>query len=286
MAELSLLERALLFYGNRVPNHPRKWWVHDHLRRICGVAIDREIEVVRNHLRWLLNPSDFEHAGLFWMGTRDTWDVYHLRRLLGPGSVFFDIGANFGYYSVALATAMNRQCQVYAFEPNPKTYARLVRHIEWNGLEDQVLPVPLALSDRRGPATLIERSDNSGASRIGDDAPGIAVDVTTFDAFCVEKGVERLDAVKIDVEGLEARVLRGGRDTISRLKPALVVEFWTTGLERAHSTVEEVALTLSSLGYEMFKPIRDQLVAITEPPATPIPENIFCFHPDRPYTER
>jgi FkbM family methyltransferase len=257
--------------------------VHDHLRRICRVTIDRDIEVVRNRLRWLLNPADFEHGGLFWLGSKDPWDLYHLRRLLGPGSVFFDIGANFGYYAVAVATALDGRCRVYAFEPNPKTYARLVRHIEWNGLEDQVLPVALALSDHRGPATLIERPDNSGASRIGDDAPGIAVDVTTLDAFCVEKGVERVDLIKIDVEGLEARVLRGGRHTITRLKPAIVIEFWTTGLARAQSTVEEVALSLSELGYQMYKPIRDQLVAITTPPCTTIPENVFCFHRDRPY---
>src|SRR5271157_5173518 len=129
MAELSLLERTLLFYGTRLPNHPRKWWLHDRLRRMSGVAVDQDIEVVRDGLRWLLNPSDFEHAGLFWLGSKDPWDLYHLRRLAGPGCVFFDIGANFGYYSLALAAALDRQCRVYAFEPNPKTYARLLRHI-------------------------------------------------------------------------------------------------------------------------------------------------------------
>jgi FkbM family methyltransferase len=286
MADLSLVERTLLFYGTRLPNHPRKWWLHDHLRRVCRVAVDRDIEVVRNRLRWLLNPADFEHAGLFWLGGKDNWDLYHLGRFLGPGSVFFDIGANFGYYSVALATALDRRCRVYAFEPNPNTYARLLRHIEWNGLKDLVQPIPLALSDRQGSATLIERSDNSGASRIGDDAAGIAVDLTTLDAFCADRDITQLDALKIDVEGLEARVLRGGRETISRLKPAIVIEFWNTGLERAHSSVAEVAAAIDGLGYKMFKPMRNQLVPITNPPCTPIPENIFCFHPDRPYAPR
>jgi hypothetical protein len=68
MAGLSLIERARLFYGNRLPNHPRKWWLHDRIRRSLGVAIDRDTEVVREGLRWSLNPADFEHAGLFWMG--------------------------------------------------------------------------------------------------------------------------------------------------------------------------------------------------------------------------
>jgi hypothetical protein len=80
--------------------------------------------------------------------------------------------------------------------------------------------------------------------------------------------------------------LVGGRETISRLKPAIVIEFWTTGLERAHSSVDEVAGALDGLGYKMFKPIRDQLVPISKPPRTPIPENVFCFHPDRPFPPR
>ncbi len=282
MPGLSILEQMLLFYGTRFPNHPRKWWLHDRLRQLSGVSIDRDIEVVRDRSRWLLNPSDYEHAPLFWLGSMDTWDLYHIRRLVGPGCVFFDIGANFGYYSVTLATALNRRCRVYSFEPNPKTYARLLKHIEWNGLHDVVLPFQIGLSDCTGTATLIERSDNSGASRIGDDAPGIPVELTTLDEFCNKQGVDRLDALKVDVEGLEARVLWGGRNTLSRFKPLLVIEFWMTGLERAHSSVDEVACALSELGYKLFRPSRNQLSPVAEPPRTSIPENIFCFHPDRP----
>jgi len=286
MSGLSLLERSLLYYGTRFPNHPRKWWIHNHLRRILGVSIDREIEVIREGLRFSLNPADFEHAGLFWLGSKDKWDLYHLGRILAPGSVFFDIGANFGYYALTIAAARNRQCRVHAFEPNPKTYSRLCRHIEWNGLKNVVQAHQLALSDREGTATLIERADNSGASRLGDDAPGFAVQVTTMDAFSSTHGVDRVDALKIDVEGLEAKVLYGGRETLCHFKPAIVIEFWTTGLGRAHSSVDEVAGALHDLGYRLFKPVRERLEPISEPPRTEIPENIFCFHADRPFGSR
>jgi FkbM family methyltransferase len=283
MAELSLIERALLFYGTRLPNHPRKWWLLDRFRRSLGVTIDRDIEVTRGGLRWSLNPADFEHAGLFWSGTKDKWDLYHLRSLVGPGSLFLDIGANFGYYSLTLAKALDRRCRVHAFEPNPSTYQRLLRHIDWNGMRDVILAHPLALSDAPGTGTLIERADNSGASRIGDDAGGVAVELTTIDAFAGAHALDRLDAVKIDVEGQEARVLTGGKATLSRFKPAIVIEFWTTGLARAGSSVDEVAGVLDRLGYKLFKPTRDQLIPISDPPRTDIPENVFCFHPDRPF---
>src|SRR4029453_1736812 len=108
---------------------------------------------------------------------------------------------------------------------------------------------PLALSDRTGTATLIQRADNSGASRLGDDADGLQVEVNTLDEFCAESGLERLDVVKIDVEGYESRVLRGGAATLSKFKPALVVEFWTTGVARAGTSVDEIADILGKLGY-------------------------------------
>src|SRR4029450_12465445 len=96
----SLLERALLFYGTRLPNHPRKWWLHDRLRQLLGVATTGNIEVVREGLRWLLNPADFEHTPLFWLGTMDRWDLYHLRRLAMQDCVFIHGCANFGITSL------------------------------------------------------------------------------------------------------------------------------------------------------------------------------------------
>src|SRR4051812_30167953 len=157
MADLSLLERALLFYGAQLPNHPRKWWVHDRLRRLFGVAVDRDIAVHREGLRWSLNPADFEHAGLFWMGTLDKWDLYHLRRLVVPGMVFFDVGANFGYYSLSLAKALQNKCDVHAFEPTPTTYDRLRQHVEANGMSSVIHLHQMALSDVTGTANLIQR---------------------------------------------------------------------------------------------------------------------------------
>src|SRR5260370_25397867 len=125
MATHSLLTRALVFYGCRLPNHPGKWWLHSRLRRLFGVAPHGEAVVVRQGLHWSLDPSDFQHADLFWLGTNDHWDAYHARRLVTPGAVVLDVGANFGYYALTLAMHLPRQCPVHAFEPNPPTFAPL-----------------------------------------------------------------------------------------------------------------------------------------------------------------
>jgi hypothetical protein len=129
VAELSLLERLFLVYGTVLPNHPRKWWLHPQLRKWLGVRVDREMEVVRGGLRWSLNPSDFPHDGLFWLGSKDTWDLHHVQQYVAPGGVVLDVGANFGHYALSLATAMNRVGQIHALEPDPVNFERLCRHI-------------------------------------------------------------------------------------------------------------------------------------------------------------
>jgi len=79
MAKLSLTERALLFYGTRLPQTPSQGGgFNDRLRRSLGVAIDRDVEVVRDHLRWSLNPANYGHESLFWLGSKDPWEIHHL----------------------------------------------------------------------------------------------------------------------------------------------------------------------------------------------------------------
>src|SRR5262249_40144667 len=155
------LERALVFYGTRLPDHPRKWWVHRRLRDWLGVVIDRDIEVVRDGLRWSLNPADYGHNSLFWLGTKDTSDLRHLRRIVRPGDLNLDIGANFGYCAVPLAAALDRRCQIQALEPNPANFDRLCRHLSWNGLEEVVRPHRLGVSDRPETVTMTQPAENS-----------------------------------------------------------------------------------------------------------------------------
>ena len=64
----SLLARALVLYGCGLPNHPRKWWLHDRLRRWLGIKIDQEARVKRCGLQWFLNPADHAQSSLFVAG--------------------------------------------------------------------------------------------------------------------------------------------------------------------------------------------------------------------------
>src|SRR5262249_14747784 len=117
----SALARLLEFYGTRL-HHRGQGRIHMMLRRILKPDLNADFDVTRGGLHWRLNPSDFVQADLFWFGRKDYWETHHLRKLLHPGSVLFDVGANIGYYAITLAAALGNACRVYAFEPFPSTY--------------------------------------------------------------------------------------------------------------------------------------------------------------------
>src|SRR6266404_1699348 len=112
--EYSWPVKALLVYGNQFPNHRGRWWVHSQLRKLFHAVVNQEVVVTRRGVQWSINPSDHPATNVFWLGIGDYWEVYHLRRLLKTDSVIFDIGANFGYYGISLATQLRAQCKVYA----------------------------------------------------------------------------------------------------------------------------------------------------------------------------
>src|SRR5271157_5941105 len=266
MAQMSLLERALLFYGTQLPNHPRKWWLHPRLRKWTGVAIDRDIDGVRHGLRWSLNPADYGHSSLFWLGTKDTWDIHQLQGCVRPDDVILDVGANFGYYSVTLAAGLDRLC----------------RHVALNGLEDVVRAHRLGVSDRPETVNMAEPAGNTGHAAVVREGEIKEVSLTTLDSFCESLALDRLDVLILDVEGYEERALKGAAGTLGRFKPLVVVEFFPPVMNRQGSNPEAAARILTGLGYQLFAARRDRLEPLTTMPTADHGVNAFGFHPENP----
>jgi FkbM family methyltransferase len=282
MAAHTLLERALLFYGTRLPNHPRKWWLHPMLRRVLGVSINRDIDVVRNGLHWSLNPANYGHNSLFWLGTKDTWEIHHLKGLVRPEDVILDVGANYGYYAVTLAAALDRRCQIHALEPNPANFDRLCRHLAANRVEDTVRAHRLGVSDRPETVAMTQPVENSGHAAVVPNGEIKGVALTSLDFFCESRALDRLDVLILDVEGYEERALEGSVRTLARFKPLIFVEFFLPVMDRQRSTPEAAARILARLGYQLFEARREELEPLTAMPTGDRGINVFGLHPDNP----
>lgn len=267
---------ALAFYGTRL-KHPGQERIHSWFRARLAIDVDAVFDVERSGLQWRLNPHDFIQRNLFWFGEYDRWDVHHFASFAKPGSTIFDVGANFGYYSLAIAARLRGQCRIYAFEPFPRTFALLKHHVRINGFDRIVIPIDVALSDSVGEAVIHEwwgTEQNSGAASLasGPDSKGVSlrpagsVRINTLDSVVAEYGLTRLELMKIDVEGVEERVLRGGERTLRELRPVILIELHRRQLLREGSSPERLKQMFEVAGYSLRAVDRDRLVPLTQLP--------------------
>lgn len=193
-----------------------------------------------------------------WSGRRfERREIEFILRALQPGMTFFDIGANAGLFTVP--AAMRPGVQVHAFEPCRPTFAVLERNIALNRLTN-VRPHRLALADRAGQAVLrVHRAGLDGHNTLGLPADPRAVvstervAVTTLDDFCRDQGIPWVDVMKIDVEGAELPVLRGGVDLLGREDgPLLLYESHPGHARRFGHQPRDVRSLLESLGYQVL----------------------------------
>ena len=164
------------------------------------------------------------------------------------GDFVFDIGANIGDYTLQMAQRVGPTGRVVAFEPVPyladtiRKTARINRH-------DWVKVLSLAVSSSEGRSVFSVERGNSGGSRLGrkdGDFYQIEVETIRLDAFISRHPeIDRLDVLKIDVEGFEDKVVVGAVETLRRFRPAIIVE---TGFETAAQR-QTICDHLSGLGY-------------------------------------
>jgi FkbM family methyltransferase len=163
--------------------------------------------------------------------------VLLFRKLVQPGMVVVDAGANIGIYTLYAARLAGERGKVYSFEPTPKTFQILKDNVQVNGfLESGVVVLDrAALSNRCGVAQLAVYAADGGHNTLfpGAEAGG-TVEVPTITVDKALSGEARVDVVKIDVEGAEPRVLAGMQTVIKR-NPHLriLMEFAPVHLKRA-----------------------------------------------------
>ncbi len=163
--------------------------------------------------RWIVGSQ--RHA--FWLGF---YEPAMQRRIAGGicrGGVFYDIGANVGFYSL-LASNLIDPGKVFAFEPLPVNISYLRRHLELNRRRN-VEVLEIAISDLEGEACFEEEATGS-MGRLADQGK-LCVRTSTLDALLQAQKIPPPDYIKMDIEGEELRALLGAADCFRKYKPNL-----------------------------------------------------------------
>ena len=160
--------------------------------------------------------QDELHAGL-----------YQMRYMsLQRGDVVLDIGAYKGDTAVLFADLVGREGKVYSFEPVKANYDGLLRNVKLNGLADIVVPINKGCSDKSGVLKAISAKSGAPWSFLSEDKGDETVEVTTIDDFVESNNNNKVDFVKMDVEGMEYEVISGARKTIERFRPKIVIPLY------------------------------------------------------------
>jgi FkbM family methyltransferase len=221
----------------------------------CFARKPTVLELPRWKIRMLF-PSQRRGFGKFIFAFREYYEpeLAYLEKILTSGMIFVDAGANFGVYTLVASRLVGPAGKVLAFEPTVQSFAVLRQNIELNRFPN-VDAFQVALAEERGEAWL-----NYGWDPVGNwvgEGPhgknqGEEVQAESLDQILEGKGIRHVDAIKIDVEGGEERVLRGSVRCLTESKPIVIFEFNPACAHRCGLSPWGAADFLECLGYEFM----------------------------------
>jgi FkbM family methyltransferase len=216
-----------------------RWWMRRGSVRVDG-GLGDGLRLSMAHI-----PVSHAHAGLLSRGGLEVSVQEAMRRLLAEGDVFYDIGANVGFFALAGARRVGPAGAAYAFEPVPDNAAAIRASAELNGLANlEVVEKAAGRAAGRDRLLLVEDLSWSHLESQGwhpRTLDTLEIEIVSIDGLVAEGVLRPPQLVKIDVEGAEIDVLEGMRRTIEEHRPAIVCEL--------HETAAAFVETMEGLGY-------------------------------------
>jgi FkbM family methyltransferase len=194
---------------------------------------------------------------LMLMGEYDHTISLIFNKFLNNASIAIDIGANVGALTLQMAKIASSG-KIIAIEPGPPTCGRLNENLNLNPIIREIVTVlQIGVSDKPGKLHWCEDQNNRGnAGLLGNN--GIDVDVLTLDSIVKNEKLAKLDFIKIDVEGMEYEVIKGGLTSINTYRPVIYYETLETFREsRGFDLYGSIFDMLNNIGYKHFYPSAD-----------------------------
>lgn len=218
----------------------------------------------RGGIDYELDPSCLMQWYIYW----GFWEKQRERlySMVNSGDIVLDVGTNVGETLFGFAKHIGPQGFVYGFEPDPTNYSAAMRNLGLNRFSN-IKIFNFGLSDKTDSVKLFTvDANNRGMNRIlsDDEADGFSdfsiIETRRLDDVAAENGFDRLDLIKIDIEGYEMHALRGAAETLRRFRPKLFIEVGYTRLLKNGTGPNELVSFLEGLGYETRHAETDELI--------------------------
>ena len=174
---------------------------------------------------------------------------------LQKGMTCLDVGANIGYYVALESKILGDQGRIIAIEPSPQNFEYLIKNIAMQRAKN-IDAFNFAAGDKNGHINFVSYENESNSGRVIPDSavsdwpgPVAKLPVKTIDSFLEEIGVDKIDFLRMDVEGYEYHIFQGMKNTIKQSKPIIQIEIHKSimGVETTKKLLEE----LKNEGYEL-----------------------------------
>lgn len=205
-----------------------------------------------------LNPEDPIVSGSLAFGVYEPFETEVFRNSVKPGMTVIDIGANIGYYTVIAASKTAPGGNVIAFEPEPNNYKFLTKTLQKNNF-DNVHTHQLAIADKSGILSLNLFESNKGRHSLVMDyqdsrelSKKIDIQATDLDSFLAEHHIDKVDIIKMDIEGAESLALRGMQKTLKAMRGTLFLEITPNLITKIGDNTISLLAELRALGFTLY----------------------------------
>lgn len=217
--------------------------------------------VRRNGIQWYLDLSEGIDFSIYLLGAFERSTVITLAKLVRPGHTVFDVGANIGAHTLGLARSVGHQGRVFAFEPTDTACAKLKQNLALNPELEARTDVHQVLLAAETTAPLdpeiyaswpLKRDPTVHPKHRGRLMTSLNATVDTLDMFVQRQSIDRLDVIKMDVDGHEYPVLRGALNVLQRFRPVIVMEMSPYVHAENHQDFAALVELLRDVGYLFY----------------------------------
>ncbi len=235
----------------------KKWPESRLLRGICPsnkLFSKHKIVVAKRYGYYFeMDLSDYMDWLLFFHSKTDS--SLYIQTFVNEGDTVLDIGGNIGQTALFFSRKVGNNGKVISFEPFPKTFKRFEKNLSLNkGIKNIKLEM-VALGDSNEVLKMHSgNKGNSGQNRIiqqgADESDAFEVKVMTLNDYIKQNTVDKIDFIKIDVEGFEYKALSGSNEIINKHKPKLFIELNDANLKQQGNSANQLLTMLGSWGYK------------------------------------